>query len=198
MGITIDVYRQARERVIAAGFAHDITWSEGLAAPATPEVLAQEAIWVICNSGMKHTIARSIYRRVMHAIAIGLDPHEVFGHAGKAGAIATIWRDRAQLFAAFGEAADRVAWCGDLPWVGEITKFHLAKNLGVDCAKPDRWLVRLAAIEGETVDGLCCRLATASGDRIGTVDYVLWRACAAGLLLIVPQGIAFQEAQACA
>lgn len=61
---------------------------------------------------------------------------------------------------------------------------HLAKNLGCDVVKPDRWLERLAAAEGTTPHLLCNRLAYASGDRIATVDVVLWRACAIGILTV--------------
>ena len=78
-------------------------------------------------------------------------------------------------------AVDR---CASLPWIGDITKYHLAKNLGANVAKPDRWLVRLADAEKTTVDQLCRRLAIATGDRVATVDVVLWRACAVGVLVI--------------
>lgn len=184
MNLTIDTYLAIRAGVIRAGFQHDIDWSQSVGSPETPEVLAQEAIFVICNSGMRHTVAQQIYRRVMHALHVGVDPREVFRHPGKSKAITGIWERRSELLAAFRAADDKVAWCGELHWVGQITKWHLAKNLGVDCAKPDRWLVRLAAASGESVDALCRRLHEGTGDRIATVDYILWRACAVGLVAI--------------
>ena len=73
-------------------------------------------------------------------------------------------------------------WLQGLPWIGGITKYHLAKNLGIDCAKPDVHLQRLADREGVTAHVLCERLAKATGYRIATVDLVLWRACATGLI----------------
>jgi len=182
--LSVDTYLAIRAGVVQAGFQHDIDWSQSVGTPETPEILAQEAIFVICNSGMRHTVAQQIYRRVMHALIVGVDPREVFRHPGKSQAIAGIWKRRSELLVEFLAADDKVAWCGELPWVGKITQWHLAKNLGVDCAKPDRWLVRLAAVSGETVDALCRRLHDASGDRVATVDYVLWRACAVGLVVI--------------
>lgn len=107
-----------------------------------------------------------------------------YRHPGKAAAIRYIWDNREQLLADFRAAPDKVAWCESLPWVGGITKWHLAKNLGADVAKPDRWLVRLADISGETVANLCERLSRSSGDRIATVDVVLWRACATGIVAV--------------
>lgn len=55
-----------------------------------------------------------------------------------------------------------IEFCETLPRVGGITKYHLAKNLGVDVAKPDVWLERVAAKSGETVHELCGRLSKQS------------------------------------
>ena len=94
----------------------------------------------------------------------------VLGKSGKAGAIDTIWRDRDALFAAFLAANDKVEFGLSLPWIGNITKWHLAKNMGVDCAKPDVHLERVASHYGTTPAALCADLALATGDRIATVD----------------------------
>ncbi len=104
-----------REAVIQAGFQHDIDWSQSVGTPATPEVLAQEAILVICISGMRHTVAQQIYRRVMHAMRVGVDPREVFRHPGKSQAIAGIWRRRSEQLTEFRAAVDKVAWYGGTP-----------------------------------------------------------------------------------
>ena len=65
--------------------------------------------------------------------------------------------------------------------LGSTTKFHLAKNLGVDCAKPDIWLKRVAAESGEDVQHLCAHLAQSTGDKRAIVDSVIWRACQSGI-----------------
>jgi hypothetical protein len=167
----------------ALGFADgDIQWSETCGPPATAEDFALEAIYVICNSGMKNTVARKIYDKIRTAIEEGRPVLEVFGHKGKAGAIESIWRDRARLFVEYGGAADKVSYLASLPWIGEITKYHLAKNFGVDCVKPDVHLQRLANHHGTTPHMLCESLAVASGFRVRTVDLLLWRACANGLI----------------
>jgi len=79
-------------------------------------------------------------------------------------------------------AADKVEFCASLPWIGNITKYHLAKNFGADVAKPDVHLQRLADREGTTAQALCERLAKATGYRAATVDVLLWRACANGII----------------
>lgn len=162
--------------------AADIEWAESILPPTDADVFAREAIFVICNSGMKNTVARQIFDRCMSAIQDGVSTRRGFNHPGKVIAIDTIWRDREELLAGYLAASDKLAFCQSLPWVGGITKYHLAKNLGADVAKPDVHLVRLADREGCTVQALCERLATETGYRVATVDTLLWRACADGFI----------------
>jgi hypothetical protein len=160
----------------------DIEWSENIQPPATADEFAQEAIFVICNSGMKNTIARKVFEKVIQAINAGQSAATAYGHPGKAAAIDDIWRRREELLAEYLAAADKVEFCASLPWIGQITKFHLAKNFGVDVAKPDVHLQRLADREGCTAQQLCERLAASTGYRAATIDVVLWRACANGII----------------
>lgn len=169
-------------RLRSAGWQGDIDWSENVKPPTDADDFASEAIFVICNSGMKNTVARRIYDRVLPLMHQGRHASEGFGHKGKAQAITDIWRNRGGLFAGYMAATDKVEFCASLPWIGQITKFHLAKNFGADVAKPDVHLQRVADRAGETVQGLCERLAHASGFRTATVDVLIWRACAEGIL----------------
>lgn len=174
--MTPDTYRDIRQQVIAAGYQHDIDWAEGVTAPATANEFATETIYVICNSGMKWDIARKIYDRVIAALAMGCSAHEEFGHKGKADAIDRIWTDNISLFQQYLAAQDKVEFLGSLPWIGPITKYHLARNFGLDVVKPDRHIQRLADHYGKTPHDLCADIAKETGERIGTVDVVLWRA----------------------
>jgi hypothetical protein len=168
--------------VKAAGYGDDIEWSENVEPPIDAEEFAREAIFVICNSGMRFTVARGIFDRVMAALQRGESASTAFGHVGKAGAIDLIWQDRAIFYANFLSTNDVLEFCESLPWIGPITKYHLAKNFGANVAKPDVHLARLAKREGVTPHQLCQRLAIATGYRIATVDVVLWRACAIGAI----------------
>ena len=176
-------YHELRAAVVAAGYEHDIDWAQNVKAPETAEDFASEVIWVILCSGMKEQVARIIQERVWAAIRGGLPVKgNVLGKSGKADAIDTIWRDRGALFAAFQASGDKVEFGLSLPWIGNITKWHLAKNLGVDCAKPDVHLERVAVHYGTTPANLCRDLAASTGDRVATVDLVIWRACNLGIL----------------
>jgi hypothetical protein len=160
----------------------DIAWAQAITAPTDPKFFALETIYVICNSGMRYTVARGIFDRVILALADDRSVLEVFKHPGKASAIETIWRNRVKLLAGFLAAPDRLEFLAGLPWIGGITKYHLAKNFGMDVAKPDVHLQRLADREGCTAQALCERLAGELGLRVAAVDTVLWRACANGVL----------------
>jgi hypothetical protein len=180
--ITSEAFAQIVQAVIDEGWGDDISWSESVGQPADADAFASEAIFVICNSGMRFTVAQGIFDRCMNAVRQGASSSEVFGHAGKCLAIDQIWSEREAFFGAYMAAVDKVAWCETLPWIGEITKYHLAKNLGADVAKPDVHLQRLGLANGCTPEELCRRLASDSGFRVATVDVVLWRACATGLI----------------
>lgn len=167
---------------LGAQGAADVEWSEAITAPANADDFAREVIFVICNSGMKNTVALRIFQRCMVALASDVDVQSVFHHSGKSAAISRVWKERSEMYHKFVKASDQLGFLEGLPWIGRITKYHLAKNFGLDVAKPDVHLQRLAAREGTTAQALCARIAAETGFRTATVDTVLWRACANGLL----------------
>ena len=134
---------------------------------------------MVLNAGMKEQVVRTIWKRLLPQLESGL-PLVGFRHQGKCAAIEFIWVNRERLLEEWDRNGRSVDWLASLPWIGQITKWHLARNLGVDCCKPDRHLMRLGEAFGMSPTCLCEQLATLSGDRIGTVDVVLWRAANLG------------------
>ena len=64
----------------------------------------------------------------------------------------------------------------ELPGIGPILKFHLAKNIGLeDVAKPDVWLVRAAGACSSTVQELVDFLSKKYEMSRHAVDVILWR-----------------------
>jgi hypothetical protein len=178
---SLEWYLDVKKRVADAGYAGEADWAQFLMPVADADTFWSEYAWVVLNSGMKEQIARKIWNRVRPVVEAGQSAATVFGHKGKAAAIDHVWANRERLLAEYQAAADKVEWCETLPWIGGITKWHLAKNYGHDCAKPDRHLVR---IFGSAADAFahCARLSIETGDRIATVDVVIWRAANLGLL----------------
>ncbi|MBA4349504.1 MAG: hypothetical protein C0415_05910 [Thermodesulfovibrio sp.] len=68
----------------------------------------------------------------------------------------------------------------ELPYIGNITKKHLAKNIGfADVAKNDIWLERVRDfVSAKNVDELTEYLSTEFNESKHVVDVVLWRFCA--------------------
>lgn len=182
--MTPDEYLCLKEALIRAGYKKEITWAETVKPPQTPLGFFHEYAWVVLNSGMKNQVARSIWYGVLGALERNWTVRAVFNHPGKSAAIQEAWDNREKLFQEYRSqpTAKLLDWLQALPWIGPITKFHLAKNLGLDFCKPDRHLVRLAGRHGKTPEELCGELARATGDRIGTVDLVIWRAANLGLI----------------
>ena len=164
------------------GYGPVIEWSENIQPPADADDFAERTIYVILNSGFRNSIAEPIYHRCVAALRIGHSATTVFGHPGKAAAIDTIWNERAVVFEQYGQSAEPIDFLERIRWIGPITALHLGKNLGLQHAKPDVHMERLARRDKTDTHRLCRRLARETGYRVATIDTVLWRACADGLL----------------
>ena len=180
--ITLRRFRRLEEALRRAGYGRMIEWSENATAPRDAEAFASEVIYVICNSGMKNSVAAPIAARCLEALRRGGSATSVFRHPGKGPAIDAIWSKRGELFERSTAENAKVEDLLELPWIGPVTMYHLAKNLGADEAKPDVHLERIARADRTTTHRLCRRLARLTGLKIATVNSVLWRCSADGLL----------------
>lgn len=64
-----------------------------------------------------------------------------------------------------------------LPYVGPVTCFHLARNIGLlECVKPDLHLVRMAEHWGFPDCVAMCEAMRPEGMPLGIVDLILWYA----------------------
>jgi len=176
----IHQYQSLRREIIDRGYGHEIEWSENISPVSDSMMFWREYAWVVLNSGMKNQVAAGIWERVRPVVESGGSAAEVFGHKAKAAAIDAVFANREDRLREYLASQDKVEYLRGLPWIGRITCWHLAKNFGIDVAKPDRHLVRIAGDEG--VAEMCRRLASISGDRIATVDLVIWRAANLGLV----------------
>ncbi|TPO13715.1 hypothetical protein [Mesorhizobium sp. B1-1-5] len=182
--MTLEEYLGYRQRVV--GLDPDaMKKMETKSPPIDATDFALRVAYVILNSGMRWTVAQDIWTRMKPSLVEIGEVGDTFGHSGKKKSINQVMFNRSEYFEGFRAAWQRgseevIEFCRTLPHVGDITKYHLAKNLGVDVAKPDVWLERVAATAGETVHELCGRLSRQSGNSVSTVDYVIWKACQQG------------------
>lgn len=188
------VYLELKDCVLRSEFATEVDWQEELVLDdATETDFLREAAWVILTSGFRESVVRRHFAAVSRAFLFWRcaadiacqydrcrrDAMAVFSNARKIDAIARI----ADYVAHHGFTAVKarieeqdVRFLGELPYIGSVTAYHLAKNLGIDVVKPDRHLVRMARTAGyETPESMCRAVAAVVGDRLATIDTVLWR-----------------------
>ncbi len=179
---------------LAPEWRDEMIWASSIRAPETAEDFALEAIYVVICSGMKAQVAQRIYNRVSNRLHEGEAVHgsSAYRHKGKAKAIDRLWNERASLFESYSTLAvdaERLAFLGDLPWIGPITRYHLAKNFGLQVIKPDRWLERIAYVHRTTPVALCAHLSKTTGDPFPLVDTVLWRCANLGLIEVTETAV---------
>lgn len=186
-----DTYRLLQNLITDEGFGDDVTWAETIGACPSPDDFAREHAFVVCNSGMRAKTACGIFQKVQKALAEGRPLAEVFGHEHKCYSIQHVYDRRQELFVRYREVDARdmtetkeevIAFLRTLPHIGNITKFHLVKNLGQNVCKPDRHLVRIAAFYETTPHDLCKALSVATGLRIATIDTVICRAASLSII----------------
>jgi hypothetical protein len=173
--------------------------SELVRAARSPEDLSEseflcELAWVILSAGISEQVvkakfplisssflkwrsARTISERADECISSAL---RYFRHERKIRAIAAAATtlSLAPSFAFVREKIlqDPIRELQSFAYIGPVTAFHIAKNIGVGVAKPDRHLLRLARSSGfESVGDFCGMIACFLGEDIRVVDSVLWR-----------------------
>ncbi len=186
-------YLVAKRTVVEHGYAHEVLWQSTVTLSAlTPTVFVSEAAWVVLSAGMRESVVDSIYRRlgpVFHewdvcrmaddGALLFQQAYDVFRHEGKLRAIIEIAR-AARRLDTDGLRHELLLRPEDflrsLPYIGPVTWRHLAKNLGLQVAKHDRHLSRIAAnARRQSVDVLCQEIASETGEPVPVVDLVLWR-----------------------
>ncbi len=144
--------------------------------------------WVVYVSGFKKDIIDKIWedlRRAFHRFyPEKISDHcvklavRVFAHESKAKAVVKT----AKLLHQNSWEAFREVYLASpfhmqiLPFIGPTTCYHLARNLGMAHAKPDRHLLRLARHCGynNDVQALCEFIAEKKNVWVGAVDMILW------------------------
>ena len=184
----------AKEWVIKHGFHAEIDWQSEVSLVSLTECsFLREAAWVVLNAGFREAVLRSKFPTITSAFlgwsgAREISTHrsecrrealKAFRHKRKIEAILEIseivciegfHRIKQKL------SSEPLSFIRTLPYIGPVTSYHLAKNLGLQVAKPDRHLVRIAKACGyESVQTLCADVGHIIGDNVPVVDLVFWR-----------------------
>jgi hypothetical protein len=187
-------YLFAKRLVISHGYDKEILWQLSTSFDELDEsIFLRELAWVILSSGMREAIIRRIFKDISacffnwtSARCIVVNKEACFEKAIK------YFNNKPKINAVicgahkinnedFVDFKDRIYknpldTLQEFPYIGPVTVYHLAKNIGLPVAKPDRHLIRIARNFGfNDVQLLCRHISELSGDSIPVVDIVLWR-----------------------
>ena len=188
------LYNTAKRTVVEAGYLSEITWQESVSFDQIHETdFLREHAWVVLSCGMRESVVGKRFQHVSRCFWNWQSASMItataetcrrlaltaFNHELKIDAILFV----AKLIANVGFSSFRRSLGEDplgelerLPYIGQVTRYHLAKNLGMDVAKPDRHLSRIAKSLGfRSAQDLCTCIAEETGEAIRVVDLVLWR-----------------------
>lgn len=188
------VFSAAGIYMASSGRDAEVKWQRDVVFEEFTETdFLRETAWVILCSGFRERIVRRVFDHISLCFCdwesasaiVDADPacHTAalasFRNHMKLSAIVAAARHiHSRGFVAFRQAvlAAPLAELQRLPHIGPITVWHLAKNLGLDVAKPDRHLARVSTALGfDNADHLCGDIARVSGEQRKVVDLIIWR-----------------------
>lgn len=192
----LELFKIAEELVTRNGFGSEIDWCDNRIPfdNVDEQRFLHEYAWVVFNSGMRNRVVRKKWEAlrkafhyfipldiVEHVETVRRNARSIFNNERKVAAVITVARKlvREGFESTFRPAINKkpLEFLDSLPMIGDVTKYHLARNLGFDFIKPNRHLQRLASQFGMTPFELCDLIHKKTGRRLGTIDVILWRFC---------------------
>ena len=188
------IFRRASEYVAKAGLADEIRWQRASTLQAfTESEFLRESAWVILCSGFRESIVRRMFDQfslcfcdwesassiARNSTVCKRSAAVIFGNRKKLDAIAAVSHAITTVgFRRFKRLVllNPISQLQTLSYIGPVTAWHLAKNLGMDVAKPDRHLLRVSTLLGfEDVLTFCREIATKFNEETKVVDLIVWR-----------------------
>lgn len=190
----LNLYDDATRAIHAAGYGWEPEWQRTRAtSPMTERDFLRESAWVVLCSGFRERVVRDVFGYISLCFCDWEGASEIAGRRDACVRTALgRFRNERKLTALADIAAmvddtgfdvlcerlrdDPVTELQVFPFIGPVTSWHLAKNLGFNVAKNDRHLARLAADHGyEDAHQLCRVIARKTGELESVIDVVLWR-----------------------
>lgn len=187
-------YYIAKKAVLDEGYADEVDWQYSTSLDTLDEpTFLREAAWVILCSGMREKVISNKFQAISRSFLHWTSARDIvenagscerdallhFGNVRKVGAITQVAKMVCQLGLeeiVYNLRSHGVPYLERFPFIGPVTAFHLAKNIGLPCAKPDRHLASIADRLGYSdAHALCSEIAEVTDEPVPVVDIVLWR-----------------------
>lgn len=179
-----------------------LDWVRKLRKPTEfePRFFLSEYTFIVSTAGFRESTVQRRFPALKEALR-GFDPDALRGmtfadiegaymramlaNRNKAHAVAKVLTTYAARPSRVRELLERLERTKDpdvltqLPYIGNALKYHFSRNLGLDVAKPDVHMLRLARRFGYSPDAagvqaMCEYVGSRRHERVGAVDYVLW------------------------
>ncbi|AEG02835.1 hypothetical protein [Methylomonas methanica] len=190
----LELFNVAEKTVKAHGYGWEIEWQrEREFANFLESEFLREVAWVILCSGFKESIVTKKFDYISlcfcdweSAIDIInnrdvclLTARSIFKNEKKLNAIvraAEIVHENGFYNFKSKVHENPIQVLQELPYIGQVTSWHLAKNLGLKVAKNDRHLARIAQNWGYSdAHSLCGDISMLTSVPASVVDIILWR-----------------------
>lgn len=190
----ISKYLFAKTIVIDEGYSAEIGWQSNIKFDDLNEsIFLRELAWVVLSSGMRERVVRNLFSKISDCFFNWESAKLIVDNEDKCFREAIRYFNNKPKISAIIDSARRINCIGfykikkiisknpigtlrEFSYIGPVTVYHLAKNIGLPLAKPDRHLTRIANKEGYSdVQMFCNEISKLSGDSIPVVDIVLWR-----------------------
>lgn len=186
-------YLLAKKEVLRSSFALEVIEAFGSVETVDESAFLRELAWVILCGGMAESVVRRVFPAITRSFLGWRSAGEIAERASECIDSAAVYFRHERKLKAIAAGArivhtrsfhvvreeilkDPLSSLIAFPFIGPTTVFHLAKNIGVRVAKPDRHLARLAAASGfDDVQAFCGCISEFLGEDIRKVDSVLWR-----------------------
>lgn len=187
-------YMFAKNFVIKEGHEDEINWQASLRFDDVDEsIFLRELAWVVLSSGMSERVVRSLFNEISNCFFNWASAKLIVDNEDTCFYEAIKYFNSKPKISAIINAAHKINSLGffqlkkmiyknpietlrEFQYIGPVTVYHLAKNIGLPVAKPDRHLTRIANMGGYSdVQQFCNEISRLSGDSIPVVDIVLWR-----------------------
>lgn len=185
----LDFFEKAHKHVVSCGYHWEIDLVENR---TFDKIDAKQFFWEYCfvvlNWGVRNQVAQKDFDKFAIAEDVSVITCRFKDKKRNAISIAknsyTIWYEGLKR----SDTPDK--YLQSLPCIGKVISKHLARNIGIDCVKPDIWMTRLADKYGfydtdsNPDPNYMCEMIQIHLPRpgiphyrIGTIDVILWRYC---------------------
>jgi hypothetical protein len=188
------VYFIAKDYVIQKGYSYEIDWQEQVnIQDLTAQSFLKEYSWVVLASGLSDKVVSKVFPKIKTILKNWLDLEYIATNCDLLEkSLLNVFNNKLKIKAlldtsliVYSKGFDRIkseiqkkgiTYLKSFSFIGETTCFHIAKNIGLAYAKPDRHLLRISNKIGFDSPHVLCKLISEYvAEKIQVVDLVLWR-----------------------